>query len=974
MNRNSWRKRGLFLAAAVLLTAGAQEFSETGFQAEAQAVTGKRFSPQSDGFLQRARLMLASGNYAGVIDQLTHINIEMSSLSAGQREDYVMMLSKALFERGDSECIPLLRNFINKYSGSPLALKARLIIGDFYFFNKNWEEALEEYEMVKQSNIDKVERPLYLYRQSLSQLKCDQYEQARQGFASLENYKDYKDASIFYTAYLDYKQGDYDKAYSLFKDVKRGEYGLDAEYYMAQIDYLHGDYAQASATARALTKNGLQKDLLPEANRIAGLSLFKLNEYSEARNYLNDYLQSQPKEISPDALYALGAIDYKEGDYKRAASRFAQLTDLNSDLAQSAWLYLGQCDLQNGDYDAAAMAFEKSQKMGLDPVVTETALYNYVAAVTRGGKVPFASSVELLEGFLKNYPDSEYAPMVEEYLATAFYNDRNYAKALASINRIKEPSKKILQAKQKILYELGVSSMTNGRQSEAIDYLRQAVGMESYDRKLARQAQFWLGDAYYADAKFLEAELAYNAFIKGEEPGGNRTLAIYDLAYALYQQDDYAKAARQFKLALDSKPELPKTLQLDAYIRWADCLYYTGNYKEAMATYQKAINGKSADADYALYRHAMMLGLRSDVNAKIKELGEVETRFPNSKWLPNALLEKAQTLEALGRSAEAMTTFKALSESYPRSTQARKAMLSLAISTARAGKGEEAAETYKNILKTWPTSEEASLANDDLKKYYSSTGQLGEYANFLRGIPEAKQIEDSEIEQLAYEGAATAYAENQKDAELLKKYVRDFPHGKYIAQALYDIAECMIAVGNTTEALQALRDLEATGEQRYLPTVYAGIMRLSTDDSERLKYAKLVAQGGGVSAALAEEAMFCEAESLLKLGRGEEAVPMLEKLAKTPSSEAGAKAAVALGEYYVNNKDYEKAEKTLLDFTDAGTPHHYQLARGFIVLADVYSGMDRKSLSKEYLQSLKENYPGKESDIQKAIEKRLKEL
>ncbi len=60
---------------------------------------------------------------------------------------------------------------------------------------------------------------------------------------------------------------------------------------------------------------------------------------------------------------------------------------------------------------------------------------NYVAALTRGGKVPFSSSVDMLEGFIKLYPNSEYTPKVEEYLATAYYNERNYTKALASIER-----------------------------------------------------------------------------------------------------------------------------------------------------------------------------------------------------------------------------------------------------------------------------------------------------------------------------------------------------------------------------------------------------------------------------------------------------------------------------------------------------------------------------------------------------------
>ena len=62
----------------------------------------------------------------------------------------------------------------------------------------------------------------------------------------------------------------------------------------------------------------------------------------------------------------------------------------------------------------------------------------------------------------------------------------------------------------------------------------------------------------------------------------------------------------------------------------------------------------------------------------------------------------------------------------------------------------------------------------------------------------------------------------------------------------------------------------------------------------------------------------------------------------------------------------------MLEFTDAGTPHQYQLAEGFIALADAYRGQGKTYLAKEYLQSLKQNYPGKEKEILNAINSRLK--
>ena len=64
----------------------------------------------------------------------------------------------------------------------------------------------------------------------------------------------------------------------------------------------------------------------------------------------------------------------------------------------------------------------------------------------------------------------------------------------------------------------------------------------------------------------------------------------------------------------------------------------------------------------------------------------------------------------------------------------------------------------------------------------------------------------------------------------------------------------------------------------------------------------------------------------------------------------------------------------MTEFTDAGSPHEYWLARGYIVLADALAARSSKAAAREYLESLKENYPGTESDIIRMIDSRLNKL
>ena len=70
----------------------------------------------------------------------------------------------------------------------------------------------------------------------------------------------------------------------------------------------------------------------------------------------------------------------------------------------------------------------------------------------------------------------------------------------------------------------------------------------------------------------------------------------------------------------------------------------------------------------------------------------------------------------------------------------------------------------------------------------------------------------------------------------------------------------------------------------------------------------------------------------------------------------------------------KQAERTANSLVDAGTPHHYWLARTFILLSDIYVKQGKTSEAREYLQSLKNNYPGKERDILEAVDQRLANL
>lgn len=1000
--------------------------------------------PLAPGYIFRASRMLSSGNPLGAFDQTAATASDFEALSPELRAEWLAELGCALFERGEASCVEVLARLANEYPTNQKATQAILTIGDWYWYHADWHEAIAQYAKVDIMTLGAEQRPLYSYRKALAFLRCGLPESAAPLIASIASTPVYERIAKFYTAYIHYLNKDYDTAYSMMYEVaensednneqqtvnnnsgrgrrisvasrpnlvrQQSQYtsdGIEPLYYMAQIEYLRGQYDDVIAHASTIMAKNPVAELLPELHRITGLSYFKKGAYHSARPYLEEFV-GEVESPNDDALYALGAIQYDSGDLTEAEKNLRQLTDRGNALAQGAYLYLGQIAEQRGDMNAAAMAFEKGANMAFDQNVAETSLYNHIVALTKGGNAPFASNIAKLEDFMSRYPDSRYASDVQESLATAYFYEHDYGKALASINKVRNPSDATLATKQKILYKLGTSEITSGALSQAVAHLGEAAEMKSTDSALASEACLWLGEALYGLGDYKSAADAYATALRGTLTPDNRISARYGLAFAQFKMNDWREARKNFAEVAENR-NASGQMKGDAMVRAADCLLYLGDYQKAADLYLRASREGAGDADYATFRHAVTVGVTEGTDSKMKKLNAFLKERPDSKWTSDVLLEAGKTMAALDKPDKAAPYFERLTREYPKDNKTRAGALSLALAYVKQGETDKAKSAYMDIIKTWPTSEEASLANDDMRRITAADGSLMEYARFLDGINGAPQIDPDEMDAITFEAAETSYAANNSNTSLLEQYIIDFPDGRYLANALMDLAEAADSDGDSSKALiyldkllsmrgdsqqvpaalflkaDLLEDagdmqkaldsylaLERSGGSEFAPEAIAGVMRTTSDAGQRTEYARRLLSIGGVSAEDAEEARFYEASGLLHSSQSQAGIDALKGLASFPNSLSGAKAAVELGDWYLEQGDTKNALSILEAFTDAGSVHAYWLARGFISLADAYHADGNDYLAVEYLKSLRDNYPGEETDIAEAIEEKIKE-
>ena len=969
-------------------------------------------STGADGYLARGKAMYNQGNYAGAIDQLSHLKRMPVSSTVADCADFYIAMSN--YERGNRESLDALRAYLAQHPSDVNAARVQAAIADYYFYNGKYGEAITEYDKVRIAALDGDASEDVYYRRAYSLLRLGEYEQALVNINALRGSRRYAAANTFYQAYVDYANKRYGEALTKFQRVKgNGELAYNAQYYVAQIYFTQQQYDKAETLAKSLLSDGNNPAFNAELCRIIGECEYQDGNDDEAEKYLKRYLDTTAGEPLRSAAYAYGVIRYRADAFDEAVNSLATMTTDSDALSQSAYLYIGQSYLKLHELNKASIAFEKAIQLDYDRNVTETAFYNYAITQNEGGRTPFNKSIDIFEQFINKYPNSRYATQVEEYLINAYLTTTDYDKAYTSISHIKNPSDKVLAAKQYVLYQLGVQALSNNATSKANTYFTQALALEKYDRNLAADTRLWLGETNYRLGKYALAQKYQKAFL-GSVNASNKNYGLgnYNLGYSLFQQKQYGNARSYFEHAATSK-QLGTSLRADAYNRLADCQYYTKQYAAAEGNYEAAYNlDRNTAGDYALYQKAIMKGLTKDYSGKIAAIDNMLKQFPSSSLAAGALLEKANTYAVIDNNAAAADTYNELLRRYPQTVEARKGLLQLAINQRYVGEESKAIATYKQVITKYPTSEEAAVAAEDLKVIYADNGNLREYASFINSVPNAPHLDVKEVEKLTFNAAEKAALAEKSSIKKMENYLSSYPNGAYEANAHYYIgrdcyqkaeydkalthinqalratdasfAEDALAIKSdilmkqdkNTEALDTYRRLaEKASSHDNKVIANLGIMRANValkQWTEVKNSAATLLSLGSLSDAEEKEATLNRAIANAHLGNTKEAEADYSVLAKDVRSESGARAAYELAKLQYEAGSLKTCEKTLNKFIDEGTPHQYWLAKAFILLADVYHKQGNDFEAREYLESLKSNYPGKEQDIFDDIEQRLK--
>ena len=955
-------------------------------------------------------------NYSGCIDKLEAYKQHSTDADLIQEADYMLVYSA--YEQGRPNAVELLKDYLDVYPASRHADEVNFLIGSAHFGQGEYQKAIFWFN---ESNIDMLspeQQEAYCFRLAYSLLQIGDMEKARGYFARIEQIgTKYREASTYYVAYIDYATGKYNNALVEFTRLKDlPDYKERSLYYITQIYFIQNKYEKVISEGKELLASYPDSENNSEVYRIMGNAYYHLGNEDQAINMLSKYVSSTDSPLRGD-LYILGVCYYNKGNYSSAVNALGRTVRENDALSQNAYLYLGQSYLKLKDKNNARMAFEAAATSSFDKQVKEAAMYNYALLIHETAFTGFGESVTIFEDFLNDFPNSKYADKVNDYLVEVYLTTKNYQAALNSIDKIKHPSTKILEAKQDILFQLGTQAFTNMELDKAVDLFSRAISLGAYNLESRNDAYFWRGESYYRQGEYNKAISDYRTYLNNTRQRNTDmyALAHYNLGYSYFKLKEYGEALNRFRQYVNLESNQQTPAYADAYNRIGDCLFHNRQFAMAEENYTRAAQLQPSAGDYSVYQKGFLLGLQKDYKGKISVMDRLIREFPESQYVDDALFEKGRSYVLLDNNQAAAASFEQLMRDFPQSSLARKAGVQLGLIYFNDNQPEKAADAYKSVISNYPGSEEAKVALQDLKSVYIELNDINSFAAYANSLGGNVRFEVSEQDSLTYLAAEKLFmrGDNEGARRSLTNYLQTFPQGAFSSNANFYLASIAFAKKDLEEAKRLFSLVLESGDTKfreeswarkaeieYLDKDYAaamesfkhlqavaenpenkeaaklGLMRcaeLIGQPQEALLAANDLLKEPKLSPEIMSEARYVGAKAYISLKQENKALADLKEISKDTRTIHGAEAKYLLAQLYYDNKDDKNAETVLMNFIENGTPHQYWLARGFILLADIYIRQGDDFQARQYLTSLQNNYKG-DDEIAAMIEDRLGKL
>lgn len=936
-----------------------------------------------------------------LFEDLSSNNIQATYFEKSSSSYYLAMCHKLV---GDTNLAEIyFNNFLVNYPENIHNNEARFAMGQIQFGNKSYKTALETFQSIDTKNIDSDLLDEYYYKVGYCYLKGKKTEEAKNAlYKAIGNNSEYSDAATYYYATIIYDENNYDAALKYFNTLTDNpDFRNPSLQYITRINSVKRQYdAVIDAYDKELIGTSKKEKKDNQENiKIFADAFYKTGNFDKAI----ELYESVSNSLSPEESYQLAYSYYTKKEYNKAIPYFENAADNKDVLSQNALYHIGVCQMKTNNKNFAATAFHNAYKLQHDKEISEKSLFNYVKLVYESGIDPYNDALAILQNYINENPDSERKEEAYSYLAKLFISTNNYRQALEAIESLNSLTPELKSAYQKINYSSGISSFNNKKYTNAITLLEKSKTYPQ-DQQLAADATYWIGESYYRQNKLDKAKANYKAFI--EMPNAKKSTyyntAKYSLGYCNFKQKDYKSAENYFNQFVKSENQnSAPTIVADAYNRIGDCNFIQQKHNNAITAYDKAMSYSGNQNDYSLYYKALAYGAMNKLSDKISTLKQIVAMPKQTSMRNSALFELGNTYTLTNKTSEAIDTYNKFISEYPKNVLVGKAKQKLGMLYYNKNDNAKAIEQFKDVVTKYPGSKEASECLVLLKNIYVEEGNVDDYLNFTNNTANIK-TSTSEADSLSYAAVQNLYLSGQgnKTKDACIAYLNKYPNGSYVSDVNFYLGECLFNEKKYDEALKHYAVV-----YNGAPSIYAENARLKAAKIQRYKknynsaaslfeqvisnaeydyiiddantelmycyyylpdYQKLLAVSETVmnnqsnANEIKDDAKYYHAQALYNLGKTDKAYTEFAEIAAGNQGERSAEAKYLCGLIKYNKAQYDEAETETFDLIQNYGEYDYWYAKGFILLADIYTKTGNEFQAKQTLQSIIDNYQGQD--------------
>ena len=909
----------------------------------------------------------------------------------------------AALELFNNDAVKLMEDFNRNYPESIYKNGIYFRLGQYYYQNKKYKDAIEWFKKLKKADLEKDELSEYYFKLGHSNFQSGLYKDARNAFYEIkEDSSQYGAPALYYFSHINYQDKSYQVALDGFMQLKDNpQFSKLTPYYILQIYHAQGRYQEVIDYAPNLV-DSLDLANIKDINHIIGDAYYQLNQFEKAVPYLKAYNDKTHTTRKED--YELGYAYYKSGQFDQAVKIFDNLLHNISDtICQLSYYHIGKSYLERGNLSAARRAFQGASKIDMDAVVKEDALYRYAILSYQLDMNPFDESIEAFQFYLLHYPNSKRKEDVTQYLVDVYTKTNNYEKALASLDKIPNKTTKLKVAYQIVAYNRGVELYQKVKYFDAINSFK-LVEKYPIDASIIGKAKFWSSDAYYHLKDFPTAIKGYREYINLPAIANPemKAEAYYNIGYGYYENHDTLLGIEAFRIFTQQLHIGNQKKLADACMRIADGCYSTRQNELAIRYYKQVLEINKGYEDQALFYIAKTYGFNDNIESKITFLQRLVNDYPTSKYALSSIEELAGTFKSQEQYDKAKQYFDIIITDYPTSSLVRMARIENADILFKQQKFDESEIAYLKILSEFggEDREICEVAAKGLIGIYKAqvlpekAVQVGEkYA--CAGLTKGQQ------EEIFYAPAKVSYNDTLKPlAEtiaLFNKYLDKYPNGLYASECKNYIADCYYRMNSMPEAITIYRELLEGPNNRFTEEAairvskylynndqrdeaipyYLRLEQISSSPNviynsrlnlmrsyfitehwaEAANYANIVLNESQLSSALKLEAEYASGYSYYQLSEFDKARPSLEWLVNNTTTATGAEAKFMLASMLYEEQKYDAANAEVQALIRMKPSYNYWVARGLLLHSNIQIGLEDLFQAEETLNSIIEHYP-----------------